>query len=198
MGQDRITRRTFMQGSGAVAGSTLARISVPAALAAAQAACSARDEEAAFKTLSPDEAADLEAIAARILPTTETPGAREAGVVYFFDTPQEGQIGGALKAIRGMLPAFQAAVAEQHGGGARFADLGEAEQDALLAEHEQTPFFQMARSATLIGFFAMEKYGGNKDYLSWDLIGFDGHAASQPPFGYYDAEYTAEGETDGA
>mgnify|MGYP001398258310 CR=1 FL=1 len=42
---------------------------------------------------------------------------------------------------------------------------------------------------TLMGFFAMSSYGGNKDNIAWDLIGFEGHGAAQPPFGYYDAEY---------
>ncbi len=63
-----------MQGSGALAGSSLLRLSVPAALTAAQSACSARDEGATFATLTAAEAVELEAIAARILPTTSTPG----------------------------------------------------------------------------------------------------------------------------
>ena len=43
----------------------------------------------------------------------------------------------------------------------------------------------------------MEKHGGNKEHVSWDLIGFDGHhGAWVPPFGHYDAEYGSE-TTDG-
>src|SRR5690242_18374432 len=39
----------------------------------------------AFETFSPEEAADVEAIASQIIPTDDTPGAREAKVVYFID-----------------------------------------------------------------------------------------------------------------
>ena len=38
-----------------------------------------------FETLSDADAAELEAAAAQIIPTDETPGAREARVVYFID-----------------------------------------------------------------------------------------------------------------
>ena len=71
----------------------------------------------------------------------------------------------------------------------RFSDLSEADQDAWLTERQQTQFFNMARILTLIGFFAMSSYGGNRDNVGWELIGFEGHVATQPPFGYYDAEY---------
>ena len=43
----------------------------------------ARDEKLSF--LSAAEAADVEAVAAQIIPTDDSPGAREAGVVYFID-----------------------------------------------------------------------------------------------------------------
>ncbi len=187
-----VNRRQFVKGSGAIAGSSLFRLSVPAVAAAAQAACSARDEGATFKTLTADEAIELEAIAARILPTTNTPGAREAGVVYFFDNVLGDQMSGMLPAIRGMLGGFQQAVGAAHAGTERFSDLSDADQDAFLTANERTPLFQMVRNLTLFGFFAMSSYGGNKDNVSWDLIGFDGHGATQPPFGYYDAAYVEE------
>ena len=41
--------------------------------------------EARLSFLSAAEAADVEAVAAQIIPTDDTPGAREAGVVYFID-----------------------------------------------------------------------------------------------------------------
>ena len=47
---------------------------------------------------------------------------------------------------------------------------------------------------TIYGFFAMSDHGGNADHLSWALIGFEGHGAWQPPFGYYDAEVSTGGE----
>ena len=51
--------------------------------------------------------------------------------------------------------------------------------------------FEICRLLTIFGFFAMEKHGGNKDHLSWDLIDFQGHhGAWAPPFGYQDTRFS--------
>lgn len=188
MGVESIDRRGFMRGSAALAGSSL----LPAALAAAKPAVEAREAGAAFTTLTAAEARELEAVAARILPTTDTPGAREAGVVHFFDNVPDGQLSGMLDGIRGMLGRFQDGIGERFPGAARFSDLDEADQDAWLEAGADTPFFGMMRTLTIIGFFAMSSYGGNRDRLSWKLIGFEGPGAANPPFGHYDAEYRRE------
>lgn len=191
-GNDELSRRHFLTGGGATAALSLARLSWPAALAAAQAACSARDEGATFTTLTDAEASEIEAFAARILPTTATPGAREAGVVYFFDNVLGGPMAPMLAGVRGSLQGFQAGIGERFPGATSLSALDEADQDTWIAENEDSPFFALGRMLTLMGFFAMSKYGGNRDNIAWDLIGFDGHGAAQPPYGYYDAQYMEE------
>ena len=59
----------------------------PAALAAAEHARSAAQSSAPpkFEFFSSEQAAEVAAIAARIIPSDETPGAREAGVIFFID-----------------------------------------------------------------------------------------------------------------
>src|ERR1700743_1084097 len=42
-------------------------------------------ETATLSFFTPAQAVEIDAITARIIPTTDTPGAREAGVVYFID-----------------------------------------------------------------------------------------------------------------
>lgn len=191
MADGGISRRRFVTGSGAATLSGLVRISAPALAAAAQLACERRDAASAapaaasFVTLGAEEAAELEAIAARILPTTDTPGAREAGVVHFFDTVLGGPMAGMLEPLRAGLAGFGPK-------GGRFVDLTEVEQDAWIGERDDTRFFGMIRSLTLMGFFAMSKYGGNRDNIGWDLIDFAGHGAASYPFGFYDAEYRGE------
>lgn len=183
-----VSRRSFVRGSGAAAGASLLRIGAPALAAAAQVACERRDAAAtapAYLTLGVEEAAELEALAARILPTTDTPGAREAGVIHFFDTVLGGPMADMLAPLRGGLAGFVPS-------DGTFAALSEAEQDAWITEREDTPFFGMVRTLTLMGFFAMSSYGGNRDNIGWKLIGFAGHGATSYPFGYYDAEYRGE------
>jgi len=178
-----------MGSSGALAGSSLLRISAPAAIALAETACTAREEAAPFQTLTGAEARELEAVSARILPTTDTPGAREAGVVYFFDTVLGDQMAGQLNAVRALMGQFQGGIEGRFPGAKTFSDLSDTDQDAWLADNDKTPFFFMIHALTMMGFFAMSRYGGNKDDIGWKLIGFEGRGPNQPPFGYYDALY---------
>ena len=65
----------------------------------------------------------------------------------------------------------------------------EAQQIAWLQEVEKTPFFSAMRRLTVLGLIALPKYGGNRDYLGWQLIGVEDNHAWEPPFGYYDIDY---------
>jgi hypothetical protein len=190
MNVDKLTRRLFLQGS---AGAAFVRTGIAGLLAIAESACTARDESAAFETLSADEAREFEAIAARILPTTDTPGAREAGVIWFMDKAF-GSFGAEYYAdAKQGLAEFQAAIPESFPGAQKFSDLDEADQDRYLQTQQGSEFFRLMRTSTIMGFFSMSQYGGNRDDIGWKLLGLPaGHAAWQPPFGYYDAEYVSQ------
>lgn len=190
---EELTRRTFLQGSGSFVGTAMLRAGVPAVAAVSQAACSARDEGAAFETITNAEAREIIAFAARIIPTTDTPGATEAGAVYFFDKALGTFFADRLEFGRMQLAEFQSGIAEAYPGAKLFSDLDEADQDAYLKTQEQSPFFQGARILTIFGVFSMSKYGGNRDNIGWKLVGMDGPPhANTYPFGYYDAEYMKE------
>lgn len=182
-----MSRRRFVQSAGAAAGASLLRVSAASLAAMAQAACSARDTGSAFATLDAEEAADFAAIAARLIPTTDTPGATEAGVIHFYDRAWGDEMAWALEDMRGFLQTLN------ESRGQRFALLDADAQDATLSQHEDDSRFELLRLTTMFGFFAMEKHGGNRNHVSWELIGFEGHqGAWAPPFGYYDAEYRKE------
>lgn len=185
------SRRRFMQSTGALTGASLLRIGVPSLAAIAQTACTAKTDGAAFVTLGAEEAADFAAIAARIIPTTDTPGASEAGVIWFWDNVLGNAFSWVLEDVRELR------VMVNDGLEQPFAEVSAEQQDAVLRGVEDDGRFELCRLLTICGFFAMAKHGGNKDHLSWDLVGFDGHhGAWSPPFGYYDAEYAKE-QTDG-
>jgi hypothetical protein len=184
---NQLSRRRFLASTGTLTAASLLRIGAPALAAITQAACTAREGSAAFATLATDEAADFAAIAARLIPTTDTPGATEAGVIYFFDRAWGDELSPFLAGVRAFLQAIN------DGQGRRFATLSEAEQDEVLKANENDGRFELLRVTTIFAFLAMEKHGGNKDHLGWDLLGFDGHhGAWEAPFGYYDAEYAKE------
>ena len=189
MDHSAISRRVFLERSAGVAGTAWARAVLPSLAVISQAACSAKEEKAPFTILQDAEAVEFEAIAARIIPATDTPGAREAGVIYFFDQSFGTFNAPMLPMLRGGLEQLQAGIAD----GRKFSELNEQEQDAILEESQETPFFQILRMMTLAGFFGLSEYGGNKDGIGWKLLGMDpAEHAHTSPFGYYDAEYLKE------
>jgi len=196
MNSDRLTRRLFLQGSSGFAGSSLLRATLPGLLALGEAACSARDKAAAFAVLGDDEAVEFAAIAARIIPGTDSPGADEAGVIYFIDQAFGSLMQDRYQPAVADLAAFQADIAASFPGRTRFSELGEEEQDRYLAARDETRFFHLLRRMTIFGFFGMQEYGGNHGLLGWQLLGFEGRHAWQAPFGHYDAQYM-QGAQDG-
>lgn len=189
MSRSAISRRQFLEQSAGVAGAAWARVVIPGLAAISQAACTAKEEKAAYSILDEAEALEFEAITARIIPATDTPGAKEAGVIHFID-----QSFGTFNAP--MLPMLRGGLAElQSGieGGEKFSQLSEADQDAVLVSNQRTAFFQVIRMMSFAGFLGMSEYGGNKDGVGWKHLGMDPHVhAYTAPFGYYDAEYRKE------
>ena len=156
---------------------------------AAGAACARTDGPAASAPLvhfSPAQALQVDAITARILPTDDTPGAREAGVVSFIDQSLKGFAKDQAPLFAEGLKSLGEAVAKTHGSAATFASLTPEQQDAMLRGIEKTPFFGAIRFATLAGFLALPKYGGNKDYVGWKFIGQEMAMEHKAPFGWYD------------
>jgi len=141
-----------------------------------------------FTTLSASESRELAAIAERIVPTTETPGAREAGVIFFIDKALGTFQRDALPPIRRGLADLRRRSVRRKPGAKAFADLAPADQDALLVEIEEGEFFGRVRFLTMVGMFANPSLGGNRDQAGWKILGFEPKSAHSPPFGYYDAE----------
>jgi hypothetical protein len=191
MNEHDASRRRFLQASGGAVGAGWLALHWPQLAAAAEHAHAAATGEAPreFKLLTPSEARDIEAIAVQIVPSGDTPGAREAGVVYFVDHIHAGLYAAQADRFRADLAAFQQAVAKAHPGAGAFADLPDAQQLAYLKGIEQTPFFGRMRFLTVLGLLALPAYGGNRDKSGWKMVGFVDQHAWQPPFGYYDVDY---------
>lgn len=167
--------------------------------------------------------ATLEAAMARIIPTDDTPGARDAGTIDFLDRYLSGlgfifarPDGSGFETLEGRrADAWQrrlAIVQERYvtgvaeldrraamAGGAAFVDLDDVTKDRVLADLErgdqadagvQGPpalqqtnaeidldFFGLLCLHTRQGFYADPIYGGNRDRMGWDVIGFPGPAS---------------------
>ena len=123
--------------------------------------------------LSASEAATLAAICARLIPTYENgPGAAEARASVYIDRALTGWLAPSREAYSVGLAAIDAAGRAR--GAMRFVDLAPAEQDAVLRSLEDTPFFALSRTHTIQGTFCDPAYGGNANFVGWDLIGYPG------------------------
>jgi gluconate 2-dehydrogenase gamma chain len=134
----------------------------------------------------------MAAVAARIIPSDGSPGANEAGVIYFIDTVLADDREAEYAQLQEALEVLRQTAASGYGVN-RFADLGEAQQDELLTSIETTPFFQTMRFLTIAGMFSLPAYGGNRDAVGYELIGFQSQHAWTAPYGYYDADYMEKG-----
>jgi len=183
------SRRTFLQSSGSLAGSAWLALQFPGLAAAAEAAAAAREAGATFLHLGLADAAALEAVAARIIPDDETPGARQAGVIHFIDQALGGfMAGSAAELHRGAQSLDELAAA----AGRPFAELDGEAQDAILRGIDATPFFGLMQFLTVAGMFSLPAHGGNRGYAGWKLLGLEHRHGWAPPFGYYDAAVTGE------
>ena len=123
--------------------------------------------------LNATEAATLAAVSARIIPSDETgPGATEARASTYIDRALGGWLAPSRPAYTEGLAALESAARSTHAAG--FADLSAAQQDAVLKTIEETPFFALVRTHTIQGTFCDPAYGGNANFVGWDLIGYPG------------------------
>jgi gluconate 2-dehydrogenase gamma chain len=138
--------------------------------------------------LNADELRLLEAISARILPTTDTPGAVEAGAANYVDIALAGAYADLLPRYQQGLRELQAHCQSQRG--AAFESLPDAQQDEVLEALQAgniaevkggDELFALVRRHILEGVFCEPTYGGNRDLVGWALVGFPGQR-----YGYAD------------
>jgi gluconate 2-dehydrogenase gamma chain len=203
---NELGRRNFLLQAGTGLSAAWISANWPALLSAATHAHRAAQSAARpkFEFFTPEQAAEVEAISARIIPTNDTPGAREAGVVYFIDRSLATFAADDQKTYREGLPELQARVGEMFTGMAKFSGLTLEQQDEVLhsfdknAAASQGPFrarpaaqnfFETLRQHTIAGFLVDPDYGGNHDGVGWKVIGREREHVFQAPFGYYDKDY---------
>jgi gluconate 2-dehydrogenase gamma chain len=138
---------------------------------------------------SPEQAVEIESVAAQIIPKDDTPGAREAGTIYFIDRALTTFDQDKQAAYTQGLKGLQAKTHELFPNAEKFSELNPAQQVQVLTAIEKTAFFGLVRLHTIVGFFANPEYGGNQEKIGWNLIGFEDKFAWEPPFGHYDREH---------
>ena len=192
MNQKKISRRHFVIESCAGISSAWLLTNLPEILAAQDHAHRAAQspDSAKLDFFTPEQAAEVEAISAQIIPTDSTPGAREARVVYFIDRALATFAADDRPAFLKGLRDLQSKVKKQFkkSNVERFSALTSGQQIKVLKSIEKSTFFELVRTMTIYGMFANPTYGGNHDEIGWKLIGFESQFAFDPPFGFYDRD----------
>ena len=203
-----LSRRNFLTRAGSAVSAVWISAHWPAIVAAAEHARQAAKSAspAKFQFFSPEQAVEIDAITARIIPSDETPGAREAGVVYFIDRALTTFASDDQETYREGIPSLQARLREIFPTAEKFSSVTPEQQDKILhsfndqtasgrgiyrASADASPFFETVRVHTIVGFLIDPESGrgGNRDGVGWKLIGRDRNHMFQSPFGYYDKDY---------
>ena len=176
-----ISRRQLLQGA------TLA-LAVPASLVATSESASAAEATApsartVFENLTASEGDLLEVVVERLIPSDEHgPGAKEARVAHYIDRALGGGLASAREAYVSGLAALDRYA--QASRGKPFLQLPPVDQDSVLIDCEtggargfngsSAQFFAMLLNHTRQGMFGDPYYGGNANFVGWDLIGYPG------------------------
>ncbi len=176
----KVSRRHFLAQSAIYGSAFLAMVNLPRPLA--MAASIASDSPV---SLTPEQWRIVEAITGRIIPTDHEAGAIEANCVNFIDKALANEDASQKPLYDSALAGVSASAQAQFGKG--FVELNTSQQDALLADIESgdanewpedagssSEFFGTIRAHTIIGFLADPKYGGNREYAGWKVIGYPG------------------------
>jgi len=178
-----LLKRAGLVGAAAMATPIATLVPSPAVAQSAAQGQSAIGRGRVLETLSAAEAETLEALTARLIPSDANgPGALEAQAARYIDRALGGALASSHDAYRSGLAAVDAYA--QMSKGSLFAQLSAAGQDAILRDMEgnaasgfvpdAATFFNLVRAHTIQGTFCDPYYGGNTDFVGWDLIGYPG------------------------
>jgi gluconate 2-dehydrogenase gamma chain len=169
----QLLKRLGIAGAGIVTFPELSRVLLFQREVRLRAVADGEGLRAQTQVLSAAESATLAAVCARIIPTDENgPGAAEARASVYIERSLAGWLLPSREAYTAGLAAVDDAAREK--SGRRFVELTSDDQDAALASLDGTPFFALVRTHTIQGTFCDPAYGGNANFVGWDLLGYPG------------------------
>ena len=158
----RLTRRQFVA-AGAIGGAALA------------VGCSAHGH-GSWDFLSDGQALTLAAMCDQIIPADDFPSASEAGVVTYIDHQLDRTYKRHRNTYRDGLE--QADAMSRMRFGRDLAALSSQQRVEIVGaiEQQNRKFFDLVRSHTLEGYYGSPRHGGNRDAVSWRMLGL-----AEPP-----------------
>ncbi len=184
MADAAFTRRDLLKLAGAAGAAAVTPGATASVDAQARRPAPAREP---LRALTPHEADLLDRIAALLVPSDENgPGATEAMAVRYIDRALASALQEQREAYRIGLAALERYAAKTRG--APFLQLSETRQISLLIDVEtgtatgadvgfagsSAQFFALVRGHVMQGTFGDPHYGGNANFVGWDLIAYPG------------------------
>lgn len=133
-------------------------------------------QQSDWEFLSEQDARTLTAICDQIIPADDFPSASQAGVVDFIDRQLVRHFRRHGAAYRDGLQQANALSKKRYGD--ELAALTPARQLEVVQAIEQKDrdFFELVRDHALEGYYGAPRHGGNRDGLSWRMLGL-----AEPP-----------------
>jgi gluconate 2-dehydrogenase gamma chain len=122
------------------------------------------------------EARTLGTLCDQIVPADEWPSASEAGVVTFIDRQLTGPYRRYRKTYSHGLEDTGKLAASRFGIELARVSVAQQLQVAQEIERQNSEFFELVRRHTLQGYYGSPRHGGNKDAVSWRMLGL-----AEPP-----------------
>lgn len=181
------SRRNLLKGAGLAGAAAVGSVATPRLIAAdsngANDNSAARAPREALEALTAGEAETLAAICDCLIPSDEHgPGAREARAVHYIDRSLASHNSAARHDYSVGLNAINEYARKTRGKS--FSELVIDQQNSILLAVQANKisgfvpngsgFFNMLRSHTIDGTFCDPYYGGNQDFVGWDMLRYPG------------------------
>ncbi|HEY2860347.1 MAG TPA: gluconate 2-dehydrogenase subunit 3 family protein [Terracidiphilus sp.] len=132
-----------------------------------------RSRSSRWEVLTDDEAQVLAILCDQVIPADDWPSASQAGVVVFIDRQLTGPYRRHKKAYREGLAQTSALSQSQFNSQPASVSQTQQLQLATTLQRDNPRFFELVRRHTLQGYYGSPRHGGNKDAVSWRMLGLD-------------------------
>lgn len=160
-----LTRRQFVA-AGALGGAAMAVGCAPG-------------KQGNWEFLSEKQAQTLTAICDQIVPADDFPSASQAGVLSFIDRQLVRHFRSHQEAYRNGLEEAQAMSRKRFGQDLTLLPQQQQHEIVSALSEQNRSFFELVRSHTLEGYYGSPRHGGNRDAVSWRMLGLP----EPPPLG---------------
>ena len=154
----RLTRRQFSIGS---------------AIATAATVIGCHSTNRTWEFLSEEQARTLASLCDQIIPADDFPSASQAGAVSYIDRQLARHYQMHQDTYREGLDVVDAKSRQCFGRSFADAAPDQRLQATLTLERDNRAFFDLLRQHTMEGYYGSPRHGGNRDAVSWRMLGLD-------------------------